>query len=232
MKSGVWHRTLWKEPLGVMLSFIVICTAIFAWSRRWQGFVWIALFGLMGWGFYGRTVVSREAWKSNQYLSHERAQVYVDNSSVWIDTVNQTTDFLHQTLAEDELFFALPYDPLYYYLTHKESPTRQLIFFDHINIPEEQERKIIAELNEKNIKHILISSRQKSGETGLGIFGQSYCPLIADYIKTNFEQIALFGDWKNPPGWAWNHGTAIFRRRSPPWVFLLKRSLWWVGFTR
>ena len=61
IKSGVWHRTLWKEPLGVMLSFIVIYTAIFAWSKRWQGFVWIALFGLMGWGFYGRTVVSREA---------------------------------------------------------------------------------------------------------------------------------------------------------------------------
>jgi len=40
------------------------------------------------------------------------------------------------------------------------------------------------------------------------------CPLIAQYINANFEQVAQFGDWENPPGWGWNHGTAILKRRD------------------
>ncbi|MDA2934774.1 hypothetical protein MYX82_10595, partial [Acidobacteria bacterium AH-259-D05] len=214
LKSGVSYRTIWSEPLGMMLSFIVIYTATFTWPNRWRTCLWISIFCLISWGFYSNMVTVREVKKANRYLSHPRAKVYLANRDRWIKTVDETTDFLSRTLKEDELFFALPYDPLYYYLTHKESPTRQLIFFDHINIPEEQERKIISELEQKNVAYILISSRQNSDEHGLGVFGQTYCPLIAQYIDANFEPIAQFGDWQNPPGWAWNHGTVIFKRRQ------------------
>lgn len=213
IKSGVWYRTVWAQPLGVMLSFIVIDTAWSAWSKRWHTGAWIVIFCLMSWGFYGKASTVREAKSADHFLAHPKAEVYLNNSDHWIQTVLETTSFLTRNLKEDELFFALPYEPLYYYLTDRESPTRQLIFFDHINIPEEQEEKIIAELSEKNVDYILISSRQSSSEPGLGILGQTYCPLIATYIGENFQQIAQFGDWENPAGWAWNHGTAIWKRR-------------------
>ena len=63
----------------------------------------------------------------------------------------RVTDFLNTTLKKDDLFFALPYDCLYYYLTGKESPTRQLIFFDHIKIPPQQEISVIKELESNKI---------------------------------------------------------------------------------
>jgi hypothetical protein len=213
IRSGVWYRTVWSQPLSMMLSFVVIFTAISAWRRGWHTCLWIVIFGLIGLGFYTKTSLLGEVKSANHSLSHPKAQVYLTNSSRWIETVEETTDFLTENLKEDELFFALPYDPLYYYLTGKESPTRQIIFFDHINIPSEQEEKIISELSSKNVGYVLVSSRQNSSEQGLGILGQTYCPLIAQYINTNFEPVAQFGDWEKPPGWAWNHGTAIFKRR-------------------
>ena len=213
IRSGVWYRTMWSQPLGVMLSFIFIHTALSAWSKRGQAGAWIVLFGLMSWGLYGKASTVSEAKSADHFLTHPKAEVYLNNSEHWIETVQDTTSFLTENLKEDELFFALPYDPLYYYLAERESPTRQLIFFDHINIPEEQEKKIIAELSDKNVNYVLLSSRQSSGEQGLGILGQTYCPLIAQYIGENFQQIAQFGDWENPAGWAWNHGTVILKRR-------------------
>ena len=54
-----------------------------------------------------------------------------------------------ENLKENELFFSAPYSPIYYYLTEKRSPTRQTIFFDHINIPKKQEKKIVSDLKNK-----------------------------------------------------------------------------------
>jgi hypothetical protein len=214
LMSGVWYRTVWSQPLIMMLSFVFLYAAVSPLPRRWQAGLWIVLLGLVSLGFYTRTSLIGEVKRADHSLSYPKADVYLSNSSRWIETVEETTDFLSTNLKEDELFFALPYDPLYYYLTDKTSPTRQIIFFDHINIPSEQEEKIISELESKNVGYVLISSRQNSGEPGLGILGQTYCPLIAQYINANFEQVAQFGDWENPPGWAWNHGTAILKRRD------------------
>ena len=214
MSSGVWYRTVWSQPLGMMISFIVIHTAVSDWPRRWHTGMWILIVCFMSWGFYSKAAMVGEVKTADHYLSHPRARVYLTNSDRWIETVEKTTDFLMTNLEEDELFFALPYDPLYYYLTDKDSPTRQIIFFDHINIPEEQERTIISELRSHRVRYVLVSSRQNSSEVGLGVLGQTYCPLIAQYIRENFVPVAQFGDWENPPGWAWNHGTLLLEKRN------------------
>lgn len=136
------------------------------------------------------------------------------NSPSWITTVEQTTKFLNKTLKPNELFFALPYDCLYYYLTDKKTPTRQLIFFEHIKIPRAQEESVIAQLEKNHVNYVLLSSRAFARqEPGLGFLGTSYCPLIGKYIQDNFVPLTRFGDWSNEPGWAWNHGTFILKRK-------------------
>jgi hypothetical protein len=148
-----------------------------------------------------------------QFMATERGQVFTANEPVWHYTVELTTQFLENQLKKDETFFALPYDPLYYYLTGKPSPTRQLIFFEHIKIPPEQEIKIIQELEKNKVNYVVLSSRYNSPEPGLGILGKTYCPLIGRYLNENFKKIAAFGDWTHPGEWAWNHGTKILRRK-------------------
>ncbi len=210
--SGVFYRFFWARPFQILAIFMVIATASYRFPRILKGLVYLTLL----------VVVTKEAsaqlrfveqWKTPaHYLSHPRAKIFVGNSPQWIDTVNKTTDYLSAHLKPKEPFFALPYECLYYYLTGRESPTRQLIFFEHIKIPAEQERKVIEDLEGRKIDFVLLSNRLASPEQGLGVLGRDYCPLLAKYLEDHFRVVAIFGDWKNPPGWAWNHGTMILKR--------------------
>jgi hypothetical protein len=59
-----------------------------------------------------------------------------------------------------------------------------------------------------------MSSRIMSDEHGLGVFGKTYCPLLAKYVQDNFTPaIRQGGDWNRPPGWANNHGVIIFKKK-------------------
>ncbi len=214
LKSGVWYRGYWSQPFSIALCFTLIDFA----TRRSHGLLrkcalsLIAVIALIA----AITAAQRLSLLKTpaQAFTVDGATVYLGSQPSWINTVTQTTQFLNATLKADELFFALPYDGLYYYLTNKASPTRQLIFFDHIKIPPQQEASIIKELEKNKVNYCLVSSRAYARlEHGLGIFGQTYCPLIARYINDNFIPLARFGDWTNEPGWAWNHGTLILKRK-------------------
>ncbi len=215
LKSGVWYRSFWVQPISMMLSFYLIDRA----TARLHLVLRIVLLGAVAFILL-RSVHDFSTYvgankNPAQALTTAKGTVYLRNNPSWIQTVEQTTAYLNQTLKKDELFFALPYDCLYYYLTDKKSPTRQLIFFDHIKIPPEQDRAVITELEKNKVNYVLISSRSgNSREYGLGTFGKTYSPLLGRYIEEHFERVAQFGDWTNEPGWAWNHGTMILKRKD------------------
>jgi len=187
LKSGVWYRAFWSQPLSIMLIFLLIDTATQSIPKliRSLVFLFIALLAVFcGWAVFQQINATKT---KDQYLSLPRGDIYVANTSAWITTVQETTEFLNKTLKPNELFFALPYDCLYYYLTDKKSPTRQLIFFEHIKITTDQEKSVIAELEKNHVNYVLISNRAFAHEElGLGILGASYCPLIGKYIEDNF----------------------------------------------
>ena len=215
LKSGVLYRSFWSQPISILISFLLLDIASLSIPKIARKIIFTCLLGLViyAWFLVGHKL--NAAKTENQYLSMPRGNIYITNSPSWIATVQQTTAFLDKTLKPNELFFALPYDCLYYYLTDKKTPTRQLIFFEHIKIPTDQERSVIAELEKNHVNYVLLSSRAFAHqEYGLGFLGTTYCPLIGKYIQDNFVAIARFGDWKNEPGWAWNHGTLIFRRKG------------------
>ena len=212
--SGIEYRTYWARPFSIMLIFLVIGKATQNFSKIIKFcFAAIVLF-MMSLKFSSIIYTTTYSHSKPFYLPLERGQVYLGNPPVWTDALTKTVQHLNKIIPEDELFFALPYDPLYYFLAAKDSPTRQLIFFDHINIPEEQEQKTINDLEANHVNWILLSSRHHAThEPGLGILGKTYCPLIGKYIEDNFEMVAQFGDWTNPAGWAWPHGVKILKRK-------------------
>jgi len=215
IKSAVWYRILWAQPLSTMISFLLIDTAAQSWSTSARKFIFSIVGLMLILGFIDTMININNTKTDSQYLALPRAQVYVANAPSWITTVQQTTTYLQQTLKPNELFFALPYDCLYYYLTGKRTPTRQLIFFEHIKIPPEQERSVIAELERNHVNYVLLSNRAYVlHEHGLGFLGTTYCPIIGKYIQDNFTPIARFGDWTDEAGWSWNHGTLILKRKS------------------
>ncbi len=213
IKSGVFYRAFWSQPFSMMLSFIMIATACASLKQWIKTLLWASLLLVAALGTFNDTQRVNSIKNPQHFLGGQKGNVYISNDRFWIQTVVLTTKQLGTALKPDELFLALPYDCLYYYLTGKKSPTRQLIFFDHIKIPPEQEQTIIAELEGARIGGILVSSRQNAREHGLGTLGVSYCPFLTQYINTNFTPAAKLGDWANEPGWAWNHGTLILKRK-------------------
>ena len=215
LKSGVWYRVFWAQPLSIMLIFVLIDTATQHTPHFIRKTVFTFLAGLAVYCCVGVTSHINTVKAPNQYLNLPQGGIYISNSPAWIATVEETTAYLDKTLKPNELFFALPYDCLYYYLTGKRTPTRQLIFFEHIKIPADQERSVIADLERNHVNYVLISSRAFARqEYGLGFLGTSYCPLIGKYISDHFKPVARFGDWQHEPGWAWNHGTLILKRKG------------------
>ncbi|MBF0504193.1 MAG: hypothetical protein HQL14_03725 [Candidatus Omnitrophica bacterium] len=215
LKSGVWYRAFWAQPLSMMISFVLIDTAAQSIHKIMRRMIFFCIAILIAFSWWSVLPHLNTLKTEGQYLNLPRGDIYLTNSPAWIATVRETTDFLNKTLKPDELFFALPYDCLYYFLTDKKTPTRQLIFFEHIKIPTAQEKSVIADLERNHVNYVVLSSRAYvRQELGLGFLGQTYCPLIGKYIQDNFIPIAQFGDWTNEPGWAWNHGTLILRRKG------------------
>jgi hypothetical protein len=212
--SGVWYRTYWSFPFLVLFHFVMIAVAFTFIPKFLRIIIMIFLGGLTALGIVSHIGIIQSQKQPYRYLSMDRGQVYVGNEPQWTDTVNRVAAFLNTTLKKDDLFFALPYDCLYYYLTARESPTRQLIFFDHIKIPQQQEVSVIRELESNKTSYVLMSSRIISPETGLGVFGKTYCPLLSRYVHDNFAPLVRQGgDWTQPPGWANNHGVIILKRK-------------------
>ena len=140
-------------------------------------------------------------------------KIYSLQDPLWLNTVTSAVNFIKDNTEPQDTILVLPLDPLYLFLSGRDSATRQMVFFEHINIPQAQERKIISELKAPDAKWAIISNRSVSPEGGMGVFGQTYCPLLSQYLSQNFEPVAAFGDWQGPPGWAWNHSVQILKRK-------------------
>jgi hypothetical protein len=212
--SGVIYRSFWSTPVSYILMFLVFSLGLKSLSSFIRRLVYVAIAAILILQNFNEVQLLKKVRVPFQYIHLTRGKIFTTNSPLWIDTVIQTTQFLDTNLKKDESFFALPYDTLFHFLTDRDSPTRQLIFFEHINIPREQEEKIIRELETKKVNWIVLSNRSDSDEEGLGLLGKDYCPLIGDYIKNNFSVTAEYGDWVNPPGWAWNYGIQILQRNN------------------
>ncbi len=215
LRSGVGYRRFWSLPLGMVLGFVLVDTAFSNVGKAARLLVGGGAVLIMGLAFGNELQYINARNTPDHFLSCRRARIHVGNSPEWIQTVEAVSAHLQKVLKPDEMFFALPYDPLYYYLTERKSPTRQLIFFEHIKIPPEQERSILKEIERNHVNYILLANIYKSQEAQFGILGQTYCPVISRYIEANFTPVAKYGDWTNEPMSFVNHGVMILRRKQP-----------------
>ena len=211
--SGINFRTFYSFPFFIMLLFFVIGH----FGKNIPRPVQITLVSMVCFIVLAQLKVNLRQQdmfrKSLFYLPVDKAKIFTGNRLPWQQTMTQTVLYLKENLAPGELFLALPYDPLYYFLADRKSPTRQLALFKFLDVQPEQDREIIDSLKIKNVKWVLLSNRAITVEASLGMFGRDYCPLLAGYIDENYVTVASFGVWTPAPSWAWFHGTKILKRK-------------------
>jgi hypothetical protein len=215
--SGVRYRLLWVFPLVILIIVYVFFSVLkLGHAKIFTPLVQTLLIVTMLAAPYFH-IRDQHLFISFLKLIDNKFQIgnnhiFVSQQPEWLLTVRATAAYLDSHLAKDEKFLALPFDPLFYYLTDRPSPTRQLIFFYHNHITREQEQEIIQGLEQQKVNTVIISNRAYLSDEGLGIFGKDCCRLMAQYIAAHFETVAEFGDWVNPAGWAWSYGVKILKR--------------------
>ncbi len=148
-------------------------------------------------------------------LSIDQHQVYIANDPGWIQTVKNAVQYIKQHTKKGEHILAIPYDPLYYFLTDRDSAIRDLELTIISMQSSAHEAAIITDIERKDVHYILVSNRAfRSVENDIGIFGKDFAPSLFSYINKNFEPVATFGDWGKNAGWATNHGVEILRRKN------------------
>ncbi|MGE0269456.1 MAG: hypothetical protein AB7S78_13480 [Candidatus Omnitrophota bacterium] len=210
--SGVIFRAFWAQPFLFVLMFLSIGLAAAPFPRRVQSIVFLILFALIGTRGAQKTVLINSLKNRDQFLALERANIYVGNSHDWIYTVTRAARYLEKNLGPDDSIFVLPYDPLYYFLLDKPSPTRQLAILSFVNIPDEQERSIVDDLKKNKPQWVLLSNRAAADLQGTGQLGVTYGKMIGQYIKENYSVEKEFGNWDGVAGWTSNHAVRILRR--------------------
>jgi len=213
--SNTWYRSFWSQPFILFFLFFMISTASAFAHRRYRylaGGLCICLCMLIA---LNEWIATKSSSTPDKFLTAKSGQIYVGNDAAWVNTVNTVTAYLNKNLSQKELFFAIPCDSLYYYLTNKPGPSRQTIFFNSFHIPPQQELSIIRELQKNKVNYVLLSNRIKSGSPELGEFGRTYCPAIYRYIWDNFSPVYRYGgNWKAAAGWMNNHGIILLKRKA------------------
>ncbi|MBF0521581.1 MAG: hypothetical protein HQL24_00840 [Candidatus Omnitrophica bacterium] len=217
--SGIVYRANWAISFEAMLIFLLL-ESLF----RLRGPLLITPLIKVSivWMVFGVLLLSAidnyyliESYKSPEHeLIVGKNHIYTTQPLSWFKTVEQTTQFIKEHTKPSEKIFAIPYEPLYYFLAERDCATRQTAFFLFNNITEEQERKTIEDLEKEKVNWIILSNRIVSTEYGMGIFGQTHCKILWEYINKNFGVFTQFGEHLHESGdWATNHSTYILKRK-------------------
>jgi len=210
--SGIHYRLNWVTPIIIIIFFILIdigTKQLLIKAARWFILTGLLLTAFSHIANYHQEI--QRAKGDDNLLEIGATRIYAAGQKEWIDTVSRATNYLKQNLPADGRFLALPYDPIYYFLSERNSATRQLAFFKSLRITERQENRILAEIEEAKVDYILISNSSVL-DPHYFFFGKAYCQKIGAYIQNNFREVALFGEWSKAPGWNSNHSVKILKR--------------------
>ena len=211
--SGVFYRLSWCTPLVILFCFLALQQGTQRLSAQIRLLVALTLLFLGATTLLNDNTIITLSKQPQRALTFNGKKIYTNQPPDWFLVVQYTSEFIKKTVPPGEKIFALPFDPLYYFLSGHDSANRQLIFFKHTNIPPQQEQDVIKDLVQQDVKYIFLSNRCHAVAEDLGIFGIDCCPTLYQYIKDNYDVLMTVGPWSAEPGWAWDHAVRILKKK-------------------
>ncbi|MEW5894506.1 MAG: glycosyltransferase family 39 protein [Candidatus Omnitrophota bacterium] len=202
-----FFRWIWIMPLTFLTMFYLIdagMRSLTKWARVTAYAVLIITCSGLILSQYAQILVSKEhhaALKINgTYL------LMGEDQTLWIDTVQQTTAFIDKHTKPQEPILVLPYDALYGFLARRPLATKETGLFNF------NSKQIIREIEEKNIRLILISNRafHHNEETRFGLLGRDYGQEFVDYLNSRYYLAGTYGPWEKTATPIYNHATRIY----------------------
>jgi len=212
LATGIWFYTMWNLSL-ISIIFFYTFNIGFCHLNRFAKIIIAAVLLL---------VPLLSILHTSKFLTavkHPLNKLWIGKNEIYlhptqrpsIHTLTNATIFLVSQIDENEKFLAIPYDPLYYYLSNRDSATRQLTILD---FSESKEQDLLGEIKKNEVKHILISNRAyRDSDPRFGVLGKKYGIKLQKYINEYFEEIATFGPWEASSGWTANHAVKIYRKK-------------------
>jgi len=212
--SGVGYRIYWVAPCFLIILFNILGAPIKAYSSMMTKPLLIGALCLIAVVHVRKQHQGIQFFKTPSHLLNiGENKVYTTQDPAWFQTVKNTTTYIQNNVPKNKAILVMPYDALYLFLSDRDSATRQLMFFEHNNISEDQQRDIIKGLESEGIDWGIISRRSQSQEIGMGTLGITHSVLIGDYLKDKFRIVAQMGDWQKSWDWAGDQGIKIIKRR-------------------
>ncbi len=206
------YRINWIMPFQILLFALCIYFASKSFHPRIRNLLYITVLLIPLVDIARYNLIVRSLKIPEQYIQVARGGVYTKNPEIWHRTVEEVTNFLNTHLDPEETFFAMPYEPLYYFLTKRKSPSWHTLLMEGSLLSDEQELAMIESLKDPQVKYVLLSNRYYSREAHHGTLGETHLIDLAEYVDKNFETAETFGQWDLEAGWNFHHGVKILKR--------------------
>jgi len=206
--SETMYTLNWGFPFFFILLFFIVEGGLrnLSFAIRILAAVTLFYIAVLQLNIYRENIIS---FKNPAHLIEiEENKVYTTQLPEWKTILNQTLGFLKSSVSPRENLLIAD-SPLYYFLSGRKSPIRELEFTK--DSCANQGNNIIRILEQKPVHWILFtnwSSKLKDEDE----FGVTYCQEFKKYIDGHYKEAAIWGNWKNPPGWAEDHGTKFLKR--------------------
>jgi hypothetical protein len=127
-------------------------------------------------------------------IKTERGEVRLDRARA--PAMQQALDFIARESKPGEYVVTFPEGSSLNFLSNRPVPVRYEIMTPGY-LTAEKEQFMLRQLQEKNVRFIFLFNRA-TAEFGPAVFGRDYCRATMEWVESNYELAAVFGEHVSP----------------------------------
>jgi len=145
MDGKINRFDFWLYPMFLLWMGLLAGWASLNFAPKFKMILGSLIFLSLLWNPFRQVQQALALSKPERFLDFSRGQVYVGGPLSSVQTIKEGTRFIFENTKPTDTLLAVPYEPLYSFLSGRRHATRELIFVDDIKIGKEQEEKIYLE---------------------------------------------------------------------------------------
>jgi hypothetical protein len=206
----IYTLRYWTLPVVIPLVFFAASYFIDTYKEtRWLGPVLTAFCTFLFAGLLVKIhVATLYASYPASYAPCKRAKISFVNDQ-WYQIFTKGINYIEQNTLKDENVLTLPYNTIYNFISQRDQPSRYTEFMYISGLSDDDQNKIIEDIENKKVNIILKSLKVSIPEKGIGEFGKTHCNILNRYINDHYlpaHEVTWYGG---------KPITIIYRRETP-----------------